>query len=137
MSRRSLLLVLVAVAVIPAVAWIAIGRGGAGNPPGVAEHPTAIPSTERAVYVSTTMPAPSSSARRLSAMLESGTMPDVGTMAEVMSDTECAPDAHMLSRCRNEMRLPDGRTIVLRHPHDMRHVPCLAPGERVMLVPAA
>ena len=137
MWRRSLLLVLVTVAVIPGVAWVAIGRGGGGNPPAVAEHPTAIPSAERTVFVSKPMPAPSSSARRLSAMLESGTMPDVTTMAEVMSDTECAPDAHMLSHCRNEMRLPDGTTIVLRHPHDMRHVPCLAPGERVMLVPAA
>ena len=27
-------------------------------------------------------------------------------------------------------------TIVLRHPHDMTKVPCLAPGEQVRLVPA-
>jgi hypothetical protein len=42
----------------------------------------------------------------------------------------------MISRCRNVMRLEDGREIVLRHPHDMSRVPCLAPGERVRLLPA-
>jgi hypothetical protein len=55
-------------------------------------------------------------------------------MADVMTDTECAPDAHMISRCRNVVRA-DGRRIVLRHPHDMSKVPCLAPGERVRLIP--
>ena len=42
----------------------------------------------------------------------------------------------MVSRCRNEMQLQDGSRIVLRHPHDMSAVPCLAPGEDVLLVPA-
>jgi hypothetical protein len=41
----------------------------------------------------------------------------------------------MISRCRNVVRLEDGSELVLRHPHDMRDVPCLAPGERILLVP--
>ena len=62
-------------------------------------------------------------------------MPDGPMMAEVMTDTDCTPDAQMISRCRNVMRLADGRQIVLRHPHRMSDVPCLAPGERVRLIP--
>ena len=56
-------------------------------------------------------------------------------MADVMTDTDCTPDAQMISRCRNVMRLEDGRQIVLRHPHNMTRIPCLAPGERVRLIP--
>jgi hypothetical protein len=33
------------------------------------------------------------------------------------------------------MRLADGRQIVLRHPHDMTQIACLAPGDRVWLIP--
>ena len=68
-------------------------------------------------------------------MLEHGAMPVRPVMADVMTDTDCVPDAQMISRCRNVMRLADGRQIVLRHPHDMTHIPCLAPGERVRLMP--
>jgi len=70
-------------------------------------------------------------------MLETGAMPREPMMAEVLTDTDCAPDEQMVSRCRNEMQLPGGRRIVLRHPHDMSSVPCLAPGEQVRLVPAS
>lgn len=49
-------------------------------------------------------------------------------MADALTDTDCAPDGQMISRCRNVMRLADGRQLVLRHPHDMSKVPCLAPG---------
>lgn len=62
-------------------------------------------------------------------------MPNRAMMAEVMTDTDCTPDAQMISRCRNVVRLADGRQIVLRHPHDMTEIPCLAPGERVRLMP--
>jgi hypothetical protein len=62
-------------------------------------------------------------------------MPNRPMMAEVMTDSDCAPDARMISRCRNLMRLAGGRQIVLRHPHDMTRVPCLAPGEQVRLIP--
>ena len=105
------------------------------SPVSVSEHPVAIPASARTVAVSRAMPMPSAHERRLSAMLERGTMPDRPMMAEVMTDTDCTPDAEMISRCRNVMRLADGREIVLRHPHSMARVPCLAPGEHVQLIP--
>jgi len=64
-------------------------------------------------------------------------MPDRGVPAEVLTDEDCAPDPSGISHCRNALRLEDGRTIVVRHPHDMRQVPCLTPGERVVVKPAA
>jgi hypothetical protein len=30
----------------------------------------------------------------------------------------------------------DGKSLVLRHPHNMHRIPCLAPGEMIRLVPA-
>lgn len=130
--RTSLLLVVVALVALGATR--ALLGSGEGTP--VTEHPVAIPEKPRTVTISATMPRPSAHERRLSAMLEQGTMPTTSTMAEVMTDTDCSPDSQMISHCRNEVRLSDGQTMVLRHPHDMRSVPCLAPGERVLLVPA-
>ena len=101
----------------------------------VSEHPVAIPVAARTVAVSRAMPMPSAHKHRLSAKLEHGTMPDRPMMAEVMTDTNCTPDAEMISRCRNVMQLADGRQIVLRHPHNMAKIPCLAPGEHVRLIP--
>lgn len=136
---RLSLLTFVAVVGLAALggAWMLLGRGPDDSRRYVSEHSAAVPEAARTVTISTTMPAPSAHARRLSAMLEAGALPDEPTMAEVLTDTECAPDAQMVSRCRNEMRLADGRRIVVRHPHDMGRVPCLAPRERVLLVPAA
>ncbi|HEU6443717.1 MAG TPA: hypothetical protein VFL61_01525 [Gaiellaceae bacterium] len=120
-----------------AAAWAVFGSDGGGpSPTYVSEHPVDVPAAARTVLVSAAMPAPSETPDRLSARLERGTMPTGPTSAEVMTDTDCTPDARMISRCRNELRLADGTTIVLRHPHDMRTIPCLAPGERVSLVPA-
>jgi hypothetical protein len=62
-------------------------------------------------------------------------MPSRPTVAAVLTDTDCTPDRQMISRCKNILQLPDGRRLTLRHPHDMRHIPCLAPGERVRLIP--
>jgi hypothetical protein len=119
-------------------AWALLDRGESdAKPTYVSEHPLVVPETARTITVSATMPSPSIHARRLSAMLEEGQMPAGPMSAKVLTDTECTPDAHMISRCRNEMLLPDGRKIVLRHPHAMSSIPCLAPGERVMLVPAS
>ena len=140
MRARALVSMLVAVvglAVVLGGSWVIFGRDQGDGARYVSEHPVAAPEQARTVAISTSMPAPSAHARRLSAMLESGEMPHEPMMAEVLTDTDCAPDADMVSRCRNEMELQDGRRIVVRHPHDMRHVPCLAPGEQVRLVPAS
>lgn len=134
------LLVLPALALAAALSvgvWVVVGTDGGPSARAVSEHGARVPSTARTVALSATMPPPSAHARRLSAMLEEGAMPDGPMTAEVLTDTECAPDASMVSRCRNEMRLRDGRTMVIRHPHDMSRVPCLAPGEQVLVVPAS
>lgn len=127
----------VAVLVVAAALVTLGGRDRApdNSPTSVSEHPQAVPASVRTVLISRAMPMPSAHARRLSAMLEQGAMPARPMMAEVMADTDCAPDAQMISRCRNVMRLAGGRQIVLRHPHDMTKIPCLAPGERVRLIP--
>jgi hypothetical protein len=141
--RRRLFIAVAALALV-AAAWSALAlrdeSGGsaassASPTARASEHPVEVPVAARTVVVSRTMPMPSAHARRLSTMLEHGTMPAHPMMAEVLTDSECTPDAQMISRCRNLVRLADGREIVLRHPHDMSKVPCLAPGERVRLMP--
>ncbi len=133
---------------IVAVVGTLVGAGAvaaalalSGSPPPApryaADHPQDPPAAARTVVVWSSMPAPSADAAHLSALLEAGTMPRTATEGEVLTDTDCAPDASMISRCRNEVLLSDGSRLVLRHPHDMRRVPCLAPHERVTVQPAA
>jgi hypothetical protein len=136
LRARVLMLTFVALVALGG-AWVLLGRDPEAGKRYVSEHSAAVPETARTVTVSATMPLPSAHARRLSAMLETGAMPREPMMAEVLTDTDCAPDERMVSRCRNEMQLSDGRRVVLRHPHDMSSVPCLAPGEQVLLVPAS
>ena len=139
MRTRLPLLALVSFLALVAVggAWALLVRSSGTGTRYVSEHPTAVPETARIVTISARMPQPSMHARRLSAMLEAGPMPHAPMMAEVLTDTDCAPDERMVSRCRNEMHLANGHRIVLRHPHDMSKVPCLAPGEQVLLVPTS
>ena len=76
---------------------------------------------------------PSPSATNLHAGLEKGKLPGGQVVGTVLTDEDCAPDAHGISHCRNAVRLPGGSKIVLRHPHAMMDVPCLEPGEKVLL----
>jgi hypothetical protein len=137
--RPRLVALLAATAIlVAAAAAFALARGeeaADNSPPSVSEYSVAVPASARTVAVSRAMPMPSAHERRLSAMLEHGAMPDRPVMAEVLTDTNCEPDAEMISRCRNVVRLADGRQMVLRHPHDMTKIPCLGPGERVRLIP--
>jgi hypothetical protein len=137
--RPRLFAVLAVIATLVAARGVLTLAGGEdtadNSPTSVSEHPLALPASARTVAISRAMPMPSGHERRLSAMLENGAMPDRPMMAEVMTDTDCTPDPQMISRCRNVMRLADGRQIVLRHPHDMTEIRCLAPGERVRLTP--
>jgi hypothetical protein len=135
---RVALVIAAAAAAATAVAVAGVLARDGGDPAAlapVAEHTVPVPAEAREVLVSRAMPLPSAHARRLSAMLERGTMPSRPVAAEVLTDTECEPDAELVSRCRNEVRLTGGDTLVLRHPHRMTEVPCLAPGETVRLVP--
>ena len=131
--RLRLFAVLAALALAAVAGAVALDRSR--EPAPAAAHEVAIPALARTVTVSLSLPLPSPHARRLSAMAEEGSLPSRPMAAEVLTDSDCAPDAEGISRCRNVVRLEDGRRLVLRHPHDMRRVPCLAPGERVRLVP--
>jgi len=62
-----------------------------------------------------------------------GDAPTVPTVATVLSDENCQPDALGYSHCLNELEMPDGRRIAVRHTHRMAEVGCLYPGERVNL----
>jgi hypothetical protein len=89
----------------------------------------------RTVRLTHTMPHPSRGAV-LDAKLVRGAMPRGRTSAVVLSDTDCAPDAHGISHCLDRLRLVSGRVISVRHVHDMKAVRCLTPGEHVRVVPA-
>jgi hypothetical protein len=91
----------------------------------------------RTVLVFDRAKAPSPSLTTLHAGLEEGSLPRGSTVATVLTDEDCAPDRQGISHCRNEVRVAGGGIVVLRHPHDMRQVPCLAPGEKVLLRRAA
>jgi hypothetical protein len=127
--------VLAAVAVVLVSAGLALVVGHASRSHAVAvdPHGLALPA-ERHVRVSRSMPSPSNS-DGLHAKLVSGTMPTAAVEATVLTDEECQPDNRGLSHCLNRVRLQNGSEILLRHPHHMKMVPCLAPGEHVRLVP--
>lgn len=64
-------------------------------------------------------------------------IPDRPVRGRVLSDTACEPDAHGASHCLNGIRLEGGRIITVRNDHRLANEPCLAPGERVLVVPGA
>jgi hypothetical protein len=55
--------------------------------------------------------------------------------ATVMTDTRCNPDSMGVSHCLNRMKLADGTVITVQHDHMMMSMPCLSPGEHVVLTP--
>lgn len=122
---------------IGAAALLIVALAGCGGDEG---SPSAPPSGEaaspdaglRTVLVYDREPAPSPTAESLHAGLEEGQLPKGTVKATVLTDEDCAPDAEGISHCRNVVRAA-GRVVTLRHPHDMQKVPCLAPGEKVLL----
>ena len=90
----------------------------------------------RTLVVSRAQPPASRSGVLLHGRLVEGMLPSAAMKGTVLSDEDCGADFRGISNCMNRIRLADGREIAVRHPHDMRHVPCLAPGEPVSVVPA-
>src|SRR6266511_1647268 len=93
--RPRLFTALATIAILVAAAGV-LALGGReeaadNSPTSVSEHPVAVPASARTILVSRAMPMPSAHERRLSAMLETGAMPDRPMMAEVMTDTDCGP----------------------------------------------
>ncbi len=73
----------------------------------------------------------------LVASLLVGSMPGHPMSARVLSDSNCAPDAAGVSHCENVLMLANGDTLTVRHNHRMMDVPCMSPGERMMVTPAS
>ncbi|HZQ15726.1 MAG TPA: hypothetical protein VFA82_03035 [Gaiellaceae bacterium] len=55
--------------------------------------------------------------------------------ATILTDTRCTPDMMGVSHCLNRMRLANGETITVVHNHRMMDMPCLDPGEHVVVTP--
>jgi hypothetical protein len=108
------------------------GHGHAGDP--AHQKPTLLRTL--AVYTDAE-PAPSAHPARMRALLTKGKLPGGVVQATVLTDENCAPDKQGVSHCRNELKLPDGRTVTVRHPHRMADVPCMTRGETVRLGRAA
>lgn len=137
--------VLLAAAVVTA---LALGTGGspAGSPTAAQKYTTQhpggdahqAPATVRTLAVYTAgEPAPSTNPRQMRARLVKGKLPSRQVTGTVLTDENCEPDATGLSRCRNELELPNGRKLTVRHPHRMHDVPCMTPGETVRVGHAA
>ena len=157
-SRSSLLRLLVILGIIgvAAVGLTACGSGEEAAPrPDVATEESAAepaeapaPSAEsagapersaesagdlRAVIVFDGAAAPSQVDGPLQVELVWGDLPQPQAVATVLTDEDCAPDAAGISHCLNRLRLADGSELAVRHNHDMGKVPCLFPGEPIVL----
>jgi hypothetical protein len=134
-TRRARLLALLALMASAAVVVLA---SCGGNDRSAGEPARSTPAQQRIVLVSPSGPVqPSSPGGVLRVWRLRGEVPASPVEATVLSDEECDPDAAGISRCLNRILMPSGKTLVVRHPHDMRNVPCLAPGEKVQVLGAA
>ncbi len=146
MNPRSKIVGLVAGAllVIALAVGAALSRGGEpARTPAAAgsalapDQSHAPPAATRTVLVSRSgRAAPSQPGGPMNAERLTGAVPSAPTIATVLSDEDCQPDADGVSHCRNRLRLPGGRELTVRHPHRMADVPCMTPGERVRVAPA-
>ena len=78
-------------------------------------------------------PAPSLPGATMRALRVSGAVPGATVVGTVLSDDDCAADAAGISHCINKVRLANGAVLTVRHPHRMADVPCMTPGERLMV----
>lgn len=116
-----------------ALALALAGCGGGDSRPAASDAHSPPADVTRTVLVYDHEPAPSPSHDKLHAGLLKGEIPDGTVKATVLSDENCEPDAKGISHCLNRVRLANGRTVTLRHPHNMNDVPCLVPGEEVLV----
>ena len=86
----------------------------------------------RMLIVSDAQPAPASTPDGpLHAMLLHGEVGGTPTVATVLTDKNCEPDARGYSHCLNDLEMPGGAIVSVQHIHRMSEVSCLTPGERV------
>lgn len=85
------------------------------------------------VYKKNSKPEPSAPGDLMNARLVKGRVPKGETVATVKTDEDCSPNSAGISNCLNKLRLKGGSVLEVRHPHDMSEVPCMGPGERVVV----
>lgn len=98
----------------------------------VAAFPAFAHSTETTLRVD--RPEKGAGARVTSVQLMHGTVRH-RMNAVVLTDNRCNPDGMGVSHCLNTMRLANGTVITVVHNHRMMNMPCLSPGEHVVLTP--
>jgi hypothetical protein len=133
-ATTKLLVIVGAVAALGLIVLVtAIGNGGSAAPKaGLGNFVAGSTRTLRTVLVSTgSEPAPSHPGSRLNVLRLSGPVPSRPSAATVLTDEDCAADAQGVSHCVNRIRLAEGQTLTVRHPHRMMEVPCLSPGEHI------
>ncbi len=92
------------------------------------------PASMRTLLVSVRRePAASLPGTTMRALRLSGPVPAAAVAGTVISDEDCAPDAKGISHCLNKVRMANGGMLTVRHAHRMADVPCMAPGERVLV----
>lgn len=107
----------------------AVPSGAAGS-----DSAHARPAAMRTLMVSARRePAPSLPGSTMRALRMRGPVPVRAAVGTVMSDEDCAADARGVSHCVNRIRLASGHVLTVRHPHRMADVPCMTPGERLMV----
>lgn len=136
MKRLLLAAALLVAAVAVSIGVVSRDDGTAGQRDVVAVDPHGAEIEQvRTLVVSSAQPPASRPGVLLYGRLVEGAMPTDATEGTVLTDEDCAADFRGISNCLNRIRLADGRRIAVRHPHDMREVPCFAPGEPVRIVP--
>lgn len=111
--------------------FVVFGRSSPEQAPGIASHGQRITSVRTLLVADVGPIAASAPGKTLHAVRATGRIPSTATMATVVSDENCAPDAKGVSNCLNRLRMDDGSELSVTHPHRMAEVPCLAPGERI------
>ena len=108
--------------------------------PSGADPATAVPHFQAAIerrLSITTDAEVSKSQDHVLVQIESGSIPPDVTRLTVLTDENCQPDQDGVSHCLNRVTFQTAQgtgEAVLRHNHRMSEVPCLAPGETVVLV---
>ena len=90
--------------------------------------------TIRMVYAASSgTPEVSKPGEPLQTFVIKGKAPAAQTEGTVLSDENCAPDARGISHCHNRIQMDTGGELTVVHSHRMANVPCLSPGERVLV----
>ncbi len=128
MNRRVFITLAVSVAIIGVISLAIIGNKGTTSP-----NNSVTPSGSERVVQLTRDSGTISTPGHLTTVLLKGTMPSGAVTGVVTTDKNCTPDQAGYSHCTNDIRIAGSKMIEVRHNHMMSVVPCLEPGEHVIV----